>query len=502
MRLRYYFLIFIGLAAAIFWPSLRGEFIMDDWGYITTNAVIVDGTTPFPFWYSFSVSPDYWPLSYTFYWIFFKLFGLNPLGYHIVNVVVHALNATLVLALARRLAPRMALWAAVLFLVHPLHVQAVSWIVQFKTLSSTALALASLILFLDGRRSPSLVTFALSLLAKSSSVFLPLVMFALNWDGKHWKQRLKELAPYFVLSLLSGAVTLWVNHQNFNEMTAQVFNLHWYQRPLLMIQNLIFYGGAFLWPHPLAYIYPYIVPSLFAWTVGLDAIILLAVALVISLIQWFRPFGIYLVCYLLLLFPCLGLVPIPNMKLSLVADHWAYLPDVFLCIFVAGVIGLIPWKKSAAAVALIVSAPLAVLAFQHARTFATEESFWAQAQDLNPESAAPHYNLGTTYDKQQLHQDALDEYSSAVKMDPLHSRAWYNMGRAHYLLGNLAGARESFGKAVELDPKLTVGYISLSKVALALLQPEQAQDIVRKGLKANPDDPELIKWLAELQKGE
>ena len=471
---------------------------MDDWGYITTNPAIVNSTTPLQFWLSLSASPDYWPLSYTFYWIFFKLFGLNPLGYHLVNIVLHAVNATLVFALARRLAPRMAFWAALLFLMHPLHVQAVSWIVQFKTLASTGLALASLILFLDGRHYRSLPVFALSLLAKSSSVFLPLVMLVLSRGD--WRMRLKQLAPYFVLSLLAGVVTLWANHLNFTEVDAYVFHIRWFERGLLMIQNLMFYAGTFFWPRPLAYIYPYVVPSLFAWTVGLDAIIVVSIALILACIPWFRQFRIYLGCYLLLLLPALGLVAIPNMKLSLVADHWAYLPDVFLCIFAAGVVATIPWKVPAHAIALAVCAGAAVMAFQHARTFTTEESFWTQAQLVNPGSAAPHYNLGTAYDKKQRNQEALSQYRLAVRLDPLHHRAWYNMGRAHYLLGNLAGARESFSKAIELNPKLIVGYISLSKVALALLQPEQAANIVRKGLKYNPDDPQLVNWLAELQK--
>src|SRR5262245_2154884 len=113
---------FLFLVLAIYFPALRGEFIMDDWGYITQNPFITDTLSPFHFWFSFNSGPDYWPLSHTFYWIFYRLFGQEPLGYHLVNVVLHAVNGVLVFLLAQRFDRRMAVWAALLFLVHPVQV--------------------------------------------------------------------------------------------------------------------------------------------------------------------------------------------------------------------------------------------------------------------------------------------------------------------------------------------------------------------------------------------
>jgi len=499
VRTTWYYPLFLLLAAVVFYPSIHGEFIMDDWGYITTNAHITATSTPFHFW-TFTPGPDYWPLSYTFYWIFYRLFGENPTGYHVMNVLMHALNTSLVFLVARFFVPRTALWAALLFLVHPLHVQAVSWIIQFKTLLATALVLGSLLAHLYGRRPLSIALFAVSMLAKSSGLFFPFVLAALNWQPRQWRGMLLSLWPYLVISLAGGLTTLYANHLHFVDLDAPVFNMKWYQHPMLMFQSMFFYLGKFFWPSSLSYIYPHLVPGLFAWWVGLYAILLMGIGLVMARVQWLHRDGVFFICYLLLLLPCLGLITIPNMKLSLVADHWAYLPDVFMVIMVAQLLSQIPWPKTAHAGATLLCLALAVLSAKHAATFATEEGFWQRARELNPDSAVPAYNLGTALDKKGRTADALHMYKTAIGLDPFHARAWYNAGRDEFLLGNLAAAREGFSKAIQFNPLIAASFVSLAKVNMVLQQNEKALDVVTRGLIIHPEEPELLKFKAELEK--
>jgi tetratricopeptide (TPR) repeat protein len=499
MRIKFALPAFLLIAFVVFFPSLNGEFIMDDWGYITQNPHITDSLSPLHFWLSFKSGPDFWPLSYTFYWIFFRLFGNNPLGYHIVNVVMHAMNAVLVMLVARHFAPRKAPWAALLFLVHPLQVQAVSWIIQFKTLLSTQLALITILLYLRGLFVPALATFALSLLAKTSTMFLPFAMVFLEWDRTSWRQRLTHLSPFLALAVLGGIATMWSNAVNFTELDAPVFNMAWYQRPLLVFQNVLFYLGSFFWPYRLSFIYPYMVPNVFAWALGLFAIVALLIAMAMTRVPWLRGSRRHFLAYLVALLPSLGLIPIPAMKLSLVMDHYAYFPHVFLAIWAAVILEKIPWRIVANSIAAAAIVVLAIAANRHAATFDTEEIFWRQVLEKNPESAIPNYNLGTAYDKQNRLPEALAQYQEAIRKDPLHGRAFYNMGRTQYMMGNLAGAREGFSEAIRLDPTIVLAYISLSKVQLVLLHKEKAIETARRGLQVNPDNPELIKWLAELQ---
>jgi tetratricopeptide (TPR) repeat protein len=502
MRIRFAFPAFLLISFAVFFPALRGAFIMDDWGYITQNPQITDTRSPLHFWVSFRTGPDFWPLSYTFYWLFYRLFGTNPVGYHVVNIVMHAVNGVLVLLLAYRFAPRKAPWAALLFLVHPMQVQAVAWIIQFKTLLSTQLALITVLLYLrnlQDHRVVALFTFGLSLLAKTSTMFLPFAIAFLEWHKDTWRHRLERLSPFFALGVLGGVATLWSNYLNFNEFDTPVFHMAWYQRPLLMAQNLAFYLGTFFVPHKLSFLYPYVVPNIYAWFVGLLAIVTAVVGVVMTQVKWLSGTRRHFLAYLMAIFPCLGLIAIPNMKLSLVADHWAYWPNVFLVIAVAVVLEKIRWPKLAHLAAVLVIIALGIRANLHAQIFESEEEFWAHALKMNPDSAIPHYNLGTALDKQGRLQDAFNEYSAAVRIDPLHARAFYNLGRVQYLMGNLAGARESFRTTIKLNPKINAAYISLSKIHVVLLEKDKAIEIARQGLQANPDDPELVKWVAQLQ---
>lgn len=486
MRLRYLLPLFWVIALAIFLPALRGEFIMDDWAYITKNPAVVGAVLPFKYWFSLTAVQDYWPLTYTFYWLFFRLFGEEPLAYHLINLALHVGNSLLVFLIARRLTPRWSLVAALLFLVHPLHVQAVAWIIQFKTLLATSAALVSLLFVLADEERKALGAFAVSALAKTSAIFMPGVYWLLGVKGR-------RLWPFLSLSALSGVTTLLANQWNFYEHEARVLNIAWYERSLMMVQNFLFYVASFVWPHRLAYLYPY-QADWSAWKMGLEAIFIAAAAA--ALWRW-RPSKVTQLClsaYSILLFPALGLVTIPNMKLSLVADHWAYLPDVFLCLLVARALERLP-TRAVYALSGAVLVLLSYLSFQHAKTFATEIAFWEQSLLLTPNSAIPYYNLGTVYDRLGDDVSAKNAYETAVKHDPDHSRAWYNLGRVHFRLGQPGYAREEFQRSINLNPKLDLAYVALAKVNLSLQDTAEAEKVLRLGLEKNPDSEELKKVL-------
>ncbi|MGE3684019.1 MAG: tetratricopeptide repeat protein [Bdellovibrionales bacterium] len=485
---------------------------MDDWGYITQNPLVRDTHSPWHFWTTLHQT-DYWPLTYTLYWLFYKMFGENPSPYHAINFVLHAFNATLVFAIAQQRGVRWSLVAALLFLVHPLHVQAVAWMVQLKTLLSTALALICLWSYsrclATAHRSwwaIGLASFVLAILAKTSVVFLPVVLLALHgeqwWtsrDGRKpiWNRWLATttafLTPFFMVSLVGGWITMRVNAINFIDRSAYVFQMPGYERPFLMAQNLLFYLKSFLVPYPLAYLYPLRVPRIdeaASWFI-LAGALLLVFTLFRTLPE--RRGRVHFASYLVLLFPGLGLISIPNMKLSLVADHWAYLPDVFM------VLALAPVLNTAAAGAPRVARGcvgvcvtfFAALSFLHARTFTSERTFWLQAEAVNPESAVPAYNLGAVADKARDHAESLRQYDRAVRLDPGHDRAWYNLGRIHLLNGNLGVGRECLEKAIRLNPRLTIAYVGLAKMYASLRQHERALEILRAGLAEMPLNREL-----------
>ncbi len=480
MRHLYVYAACLALSFLVYWPSLRGEFIMDDWGYITQNATVVQAESPLRFWTTFETT-DYWPLTYTVYWLEYRLFGQNPLGYHVVNVVLHSVNGFLLFILATQFGLRWALFGALLFLLHPLHVQAVSWIAQSKTLLSTLFALLALIVY--GRPKYyflSLAFFAVSLLAKTSALFLPFVFLGLEWlrpPPRHDRQ-LWRPAPFFALSLVGGLITIYVNSIHFQDTNFPIFQMAWYERLVLVPQNLVFYLKTFVLPFPLAYLYTPPGPVVWAWLV-----------ILLGCLCWLRHK--FVAFYLLLLAPCLGFVTIPNMKLSLVSDHWAYLPDIFLCLFAATLLQKISRERVAQSAAAVVLGAAAILSLNHAKTFATEEAFWRQAVRVNPDSAPAAYNLGVAFDKKSLVDESVAEYKRTVELDPSHARAWNNLARGYFLKGDLAEAQRSYERAIAANPKLIVAYTGLARVYAILHEKEKAAEVLRRGLEANPNDPTL-----------
>lgn len=483
MKLIYVYAACLALSFLVFSPSLNGEFIMDDWGYITQNATVTNAESPLKFWTTFETT-DYWPLTYTLYWLEFKIFGPDPLGYHVVNVVLHSLNAFLVFVLATQFGLSWALFGALLFLLHPLHVQAVSWIAQSKTLLSTMFALLTLITYKDPKKFLlSVLFFTISLLAKTSALFLPFVILILEWtrsDRKLWRP-----APFFLLALAGGLLTMYVNSINFNDTNYPIFKTAWYERLILVPQNLAFYLKSFVVPYPLAYLYTPPGPVVWAWLLTL-----------VGCLCWIR--NKFVAFYLLLLAPCLGFVTIPNMKLSLVSDHWAYLPDIFLCMFMAILLGKIQQEKVAKVVAAVALGISALLAFNHAKTFATEEDFWLQAVKVNPSSAPAYYNLGTSADKKNQIDKAVSAYERCVALDPYHARAFNNLGRGYFIQGKMPDARTSFERAVEANPKLIVAYLGLAQVHKVLAEKEKAAAVLKRGIELNPDSRELADALKSL----
>ncbi len=126
----------LALAAfAAYWPSLRGGFVWDDDTYVQDRLVKAsDGL--YRMWFT-GDAVDYWPLTNSTFWVEWRLWGLNPAGYHVTNLLLHIGNALIFWMILRRLAVPGALVAAVIFLLHPVNVESVAWIAQRKNTLST-----------------------------------------------------------------------------------------------------------------------------------------------------------------------------------------------------------------------------------------------------------------------------------------------------------------------------------------------------------------------------
>lgn len=509
MRSVFLFLIFVGLAVLVYFPSLHGTWIMDDSGYLARNSLVTGSNSPWVFWSRFD-QPDYWPLTYTAYWVLYRLFGEDHFGYHACNVLLHAANALLVYGLARRTVPASALFAALVFLLHPLNVQAVAWIVQLKTLLATSFALLSLTLYVEYLRADrlqdwawALALFVLGLLTKTSIVALPLILLLLpGWTGKLGRIRnITSVLPFLFVSLIAGGTTLLMNAAGDSgalarESLARITP----ETVLLVARNLVFYMAKFLVPQPLAFLYPLATPGGHDVNTWLAFVVLGLMALALTSASLARVRG-PLFAYVAALLPALGFVAVPGMKLAPVSDHWAYFANAFICLAIAAWWDQLALGASFARGRYLVLPLLGALTFRHAGTFADERQFWAQAERVSPRSAIPVYNLGVAYDATEP-RVASRYYERAVTLDPSHARAWYNLGRMRALFGEFTGAEEALKRSLELDRHQPGAYLTLARVWAAEGQREAARGLLEAGWRENPGDETIKNELAKFPRAQ
>ena len=261
------------LAFFVYWPSLRGGFILDDDLLLTDSQLIHDSDGLYKFWFT-TQATDYWPVSNSILWIEWRMWGTNPTGYHVVNVALHGFNCVLIWLILRRLQVLLPFVGAILFLVHPVNVEAVAWIAQCKTVASALFFLLSIFCYLnyddlslEHRQNElpkarsrlwwagSLLLFGLGLLSKTSVAVLPAVVLLLIW----WKRRtirgrdIVGTVPFFALALALIVVGIWMQNRGMGSEVRAI-------SPLERIAG----AGAAIWfylykavlPLDLCFIYP------------------------------------------------------------------------------------------------------------------------------------------------------------------------------------------------------------------------------------------------------
>ena len=169
-------------------PSMRGSFIWDDEAYISHNEELTSLAGLQHIWLTPGATQQYYPLTFTAFWIEHALWGLRPIGYHLVNVSLHAVNAMLVWILLEFLGIPGAWIAAWLFALHPVQVESVAWMTELKNVLSTFFYLLTVLYLLKSKQksstmaySAALFLFLCALLSKSVTVTLPIVMLLIGW---------------------------------------------------------------------------------------------------------------------------------------------------------------------------------------------------------------------------------------------------------------------------------------------------------------------------------
>jgi len=544
----------VGLAAIVliialaYLPIFRGGFIWDDETLITENRLLRTLAGLRAIWLEPARSPQYYPLTQTTHWLEYHLWGPRPLGYHLVNVALHALNAGLVWLTLARLAVPGAWVAAAVFALHPVHVESVAWAAELKNVQAGVFSLLALLLYLRfalGRRSAALyvlafVGFVLAVLSKTVACTVPAAALVCVWwkRGSLARRDVVPVVPFFLVGLAGGLETAMVEKYQVGAQGAD-WTLSAADRCVLAGRALCFYAAKLVAPFRLSFIYP-------RWTIDAGAwwqwLFPLAAAGVVAALWRLRdrigrgPLAAVLY-FAITLAPALGFVDVYFFRYSFVADHFQYLASLgpITLLVALGAAGTRNAPALAAAARLACGGLLLALGaatWSRAHVFADLETLWRDTVRKNPAEWSAYNNLASLLlergrpaeavpfleralalrpDVPEVHHTMADawlrlgrrdearaEYARALAVAPGYAPAHNGLGLLLLDEGKATEAIAEFEQAIRLRPDLAAPFYNLGNALVALDRWREAEPYYERALQIDPEFAQAHNNLANL----
>ncbi len=500
------------LTLLVYIPATRGGYIWDDETHITNNLNLRSLHGLQKVWFELGAVPQYYPMVHTSFWMEYHLWQMHPLGYHLVNILLHALNAVLLWLLLRYLSVPGAWLAAAIFALHPVHVESVAWVTERKNVLSGLFYLSSILAYLrflnlhspnSGRRwrfyPLALFLYLCALLSKTVACTMPAAVLLLLWWKRNRVRWLEVLAltPFFAVGTVLGLTTVWMEKHYVGAQGA-AWALSFVDRCLIAGRALWFYAGKLLWPHKLTFIYPRWQINSAIWWHYLFPLLAVAVILILWLLRNRIGKG-PLVAVLFFggtLFPALGFFDVYPMQFSFVADHFQYLASIGLIVLaVAGLASFFrrlgPWQNIIEYAACLVGLSfLGVLTWQQANLYKDSETLWHDTIAKNPRAWIAHNNLGVVLREQGRIDEAIYHWNRVVEIKPDHEKALNNLGVVFDRQGKFQEAVDHYARAIQIKPDFAGAYNNLGVVLRKQGKLEEAIYHFSQALQINPDSAE------------
>ncbi len=517
----------------VYWPAIGGGFLLDDDVLLTHNRLIAAPDGLPRFWFT-TEAADYWPVTNSTLWLEWRLWRMNPTGYHVTNLVFHLLDSWLIWLVLRRLCVPGAFLAALLFAVHPVNVESVAWIAQRKNVLAMFFFLISTLWYLRSdslgsgtektsrpqsrrkvslsqgatatnfrsdrwRYAFSLFAFVLAMLSKGSVAVLPLLLLVIAWwqRGQISRRDWQRVAPFLLVAGVLTAVNIWFQTHGSGQTIRDVT---FFQRILGAGAALWFYLLKALVPIQLAFVYPQWNIETDNWRWWLPSI----AAIIVTVWLWRqrntavgRPVLIAWTCFCIALLPVLGFTDVGFMQYSLVADHYQHLALVpILALVAAGVHQFYQRQNQAARpmisiAAVVVVAVLAVLARNQSSLYANGEMLYLDTLAKNPDSSLARYNLGVIFSESGRPKLAIPQFEAALGLKPDYPECETSLGLAESRLGKPDQANEHYRHVLEKHPDYAEAHNNLGLALAEAGHFDQALEHYQAALKTESDSADV-----------
>jgi tetratricopeptide (TPR) repeat protein len=493
-------------------PVWRAGFIWDDDNFLTDHHALtgVDfkSASALPRIWLGTAAPDYYPMTFSLWWLESRLWGVNYApGFHVVNVLIHALSSILLWRALLRLNIPGAWLAAALFAVHPVNVESAAWITEGKNTLCMLFFAATLLFWLKFEDTGNsrwhelaLACGTLGFLSKSAIAPLPLVLLGMAWwrRGRVDGRDLRRVLPFCLMAAAICAWMAWFHHHyaigsevvRTDSLGSRLAGAGW---------AVWFYLYKAILPLNLMFVYPrWRIDAGKAWSYL--PLLLLAAALVVCWRcrqRWGKGLFFGLSYFVVMLLPILGFLNIYYMRYSLVADHWQYFAIPGPMALAAAVLMRRP------PVAAVVLLALGALTWRQCGMYRDAETLWRTTAQRNPDCWLACLNLGAILDKEGKTDAAIALYRESLRANPAGTEARLDLAEDLAQAGKLEDAISQFQKVLHIAPANPEAHNGLGD---ALLQQGKVDEAIAEFVRALKLQPEYSKACnnlgsALLQKG-
>ena len=515
------------LTFAVFLPALKGGFVnWDDFQNLVENQKYRGlGWEQLKWMFTTFLGGPYQPLSWVTYGLDYHIWGMDPLGYHLTNIILHSVNAAVFCLLCIKLLGAAevplnkvrrsdlylsAAFAALFFAIHPLRVESVAWATERRDLLSGLFYLLTILWYMSSRSAgwkkiscwrrhilPS-AGFLLSLLSKGMGISLPIVLIVLDiyplrrlpanprlWFSLGSRNIWLEKIPFILLAAVFGAIGYAGQTAASAVISYQQYSLAAHSAEALY--GVVFYIWKTIIPLDLSPIYR--LPGGFGLIsrLSLFAGVVIAVITATAVVMRRRwPAGPAIWgYYLIVLSPILAII-------RTIADRYTYLPCLGFAVLAGA--GLHTCRQASgrllenicSALACLIISGLVCLTWRQEKIWHDSETLWTHALASNQELDLAHYNLAYYLAEHGRFDEAVKHYREAVRIDPGYAQAQVNLGAALAAQGKLEEAAGYWLQALRIDPNFTEARNGLGA---ALAAQGRLDEAIQQWLEALKIDP-------------
>ncbi len=502
----FFYAVLAVITLAVFGQVTHFDFVsLDDPIYVINNPHITSGISLEGIGWAFTTTyADFWhPLTWMSLMLDYQFYGLNPGGYHITNLILHILGTFLLFWLFNRMTG--AVWKsafiAVLFALHPLHVESVARIASRKDVLSAFFWMLTLCLHVYYTEKPAikrylpvLFSFVLALMSKPMVVTLPVIMILLDYwplrrfesqKGNLFLRQVKEKFLFFALSAVFSIITIYA--QNKSDITEMQHPLP--SRIINAIISFVTYLKKTFWPGDLIVCYDFF-DQVYLWQIITGLLLIISISIVAMLLVRRLPaLFVGWFWYFIALLPVIGIIP---RGFNNMADHYTYLPLIGIFIMLAW--GIPDWIKNRnqanrylLAATLIFLSVMVFLSWKQCGYWKNSMELYRHALKVDNDNYRANHGFGLALSKEGQSKEAIAYFNKAIGKAPFFAYAFNSRGVAYTKLGQYQKALNDFNEAIKLKDSYEGAYNNRGLVYVNTGQHQKAVEDLSKAIRLKPD---------------